>query len=411
MMKKTIISFAIAGLLLGSSTAYAATTTQSVEQLIAQLQAQIIALNTQLSALKAAQTNVSTGKQSVNETLQLIGDLKEGMTGEQVALLQAALAADTSIYPEGQVTGYYGKLTTQAIKRFQKKHGLETNGKMNSKTIAQINKILKENKVSREDDDRDDDRDDKRGRICIPPGHTVASGWLKKEREKGNNGRGNGTIKWTTDGLLIPFCNMKASSTPATKDTVAPTLSALAVSGVSATGATLTWTTNEPTKAMVYLGTTSPVSTSSAAWTNGSLVSAHSATLSGLTANTAYFYVVSVKDAAGNAALSTQGTFTTSVTPDTTAPSISSIVATPTSSSTATVTWTTSEAASSKIYFGTTTPVATSSATALFDATLVSLHSMSIGGLSASTTYRAVVESKDASGNAVTSSEFSWISL
>jgi peptidoglycan hydrolase-like protein with peptidoglycan-binding domain len=408
MMKKTLISFAIAGLLLGASTASAATTTPSVDQLIAQLKEQILSLNTQLAALKAAQANVSTSKQSVNETLKLIGSLKEGMTGEQVILLQTALAADTSVYPEGKVTGYYGKLTTQAIKRFQKKHGLDMSGSMSSSTIARLNKVLEDNHVSREDDDRDEHK----GKLCIPPGHTIASGWLKKEREKENRGKGNGTIKWEDRDLILPLCSSKGSTTPIVKDTTAPTFTSVSTTGISATGATVTWTTNEAATAALFLGTSSPVSTTSnATWSNGVFTTTQSATLTGLSANTVYYYVLVVKDMAGNKTVSAQGTFTTGLTPDTTAPVISALGATPTSSTTATVTWTTNEAASSKIYFGTTTPVATSSATALFDGTLVTAHSMSIAGLSASTTYRAVVESRDAANNAVTSSEFSWTSL
>ena len=37
----------------------------------------------------------------------------------QVSELQAFLALDSSIYPEGIVTGYYGTLTTAAVERFQ----------------------------------------------------------------------------------------------------------------------------------------------------------------------------------------------------------------------------------------------------------------------------------------------------
>ena len=45
-------------------------------------------------------------------------------TAGQVSALQKFLARDASIYPEGYVTGYYGPLTEQAVKRFQSRHGL-----------------------------------------------------------------------------------------------------------------------------------------------------------------------------------------------------------------------------------------------------------------------------------------------
>ena len=397
-MKHTMIGLVVAGMLLGATTASAATTTPSVDQLIAQLKAQIEVLNAQLSALRSAQSSVSTSKQEVKETLKLISELREGMSGEQVTLLQSALAADASVYPEAQLSGYYGKYTKEALKRFQKKQGLPVTGKMSSSTIDALNKVLAEQRITREN-----------GRICVPPGHLIASGWLKKEREKDNRGKGNGTIRWEKDGLLIPYCNQKGSTTPVTIDTTAPTFSAITVAALSNTSATITWTTSEQAKSVIYVGTTSPVATTTAAWTDSSMVTAHSAVLSGLVADTNYRFVVLAKDAAGNVSLSGETTFKTAVTPDTTAPVISSIVATPTSSTTATIAWTTNEAATSKVYFSTTTPVTSGAMVA--DAAFVTAHAMSITGLSASTTYRAIVVGNDAAGNTATSSEFMWTSL
>ena len=47
-----------------------------------------------------------------------------GARGEQVTILQAKLATDSSIYPEGLVTGYYGRVTKAAVGRFQEKYKL-----------------------------------------------------------------------------------------------------------------------------------------------------------------------------------------------------------------------------------------------------------------------------------------------
>lgn len=411
-MKKTFITIATTLLLMGGTTAYAATNTASVDQLIAQLQAQIATLMTQLNALKSAQATVSTSQTSINETLSLIGNLKEGMSGEQVLLLQTALASDPDIYPEGEVSGYYGKLTTQAIKRFQKKYNLSQTGSTGNETTKELNKLLKKHQLSRERDrDDDDGRESKKiGRFCIPPGHAVASGWLKKTRESSGKGHGNGNTKWTNDGLLIPFCNTKnGSTTPNTNDTVAPLISSPGVTAVNSNGATITWTTNENTRGSIYVGTTSPVGTSSAIWSQGSFTLGHSAALSGLSANTVYYFIVKATDGAGNATLATQGTFTTSVGPDTVAPVITNVLGTSTSKTTATVSWTTNENASSKVYFGTTTPVLTGAATALFDGALVTAHQLSIAGLISSTTYYAVVESRDTANNFATSSQISFV--
>ena len=50
------------------------------------------------------------------------------MSGSDVTGLQAFLAADSRIYPEGTVSGYYGALTEKAVKSFQQRHSLVTSG-------------------------------------------------------------------------------------------------------------------------------------------------------------------------------------------------------------------------------------------------------------------------------------------
>ena len=42
--------------------------------------------------------------------------------------MQKFLAKDSLIYPEGFITGFFGGHTKDAIKRFQKKHGIFVNG-------------------------------------------------------------------------------------------------------------------------------------------------------------------------------------------------------------------------------------------------------------------------------------------
>ncbi len=184
-MKKTISTFIVVALLFGgTSFTFAETpTTASTATLIAQLQAQIADLLAKVTAMKKAQTDLVSSQQDVNSTLMLIGNLKEGMTSEQVMLLQTVLASDASIYPEGKITGYYGKLTTKAIKRFQKLHGLHGDGtNTSSSTKKIINEILRNAPLSREN--KEHGKKDS-GQLCIttPPGHLIAPGWLKN---KGN---------------------------------------------------------------------------------------------------------------------------------------------------------------------------------------------------------------------------------
>ena len=58
--------------------------------------------------------------------------LTTGSRGEEVRSLQQSLASDPTLYPEGLITGYYGKATESAVKRFQKKYGIVSSGDTNT---------------------------------------------------------------------------------------------------------------------------------------------------------------------------------------------------------------------------------------------------------------------------------------
>ena len=98
------------------------------------------------------------------------------------------------------------------------------------------------------------------------------------------------------------------------------------------------------------------------------------------------------RDAAGN--WSTAATDT--IVLDTTAPTISGRTATNITGSSAQITWTTNEAATSRVEYGLTTSYG--SLTTL-DATLVTAHSVALTGLAPNTTYNYRVRSIDAAGN------------
>ena len=90
-------------------------------------------------------------------------------------------------------------------------------------------------------------------------------------------------------------------------------------------------------------------------------------------------------------------------TPDTVAPVISAVVTSGVASTTAAVSWNTNELATGKLYFGTSTPLTTF----VYNPTLSLTRTQSLTGLIASTTYRLLLESKDAQGNtATTTSSF-----
>lgn len=75
---------------------------------------------------------------------------------------------------------------------------------------------------------------------------------------------------------------------------------------------------------------------------------------------------------------------------------------------TAQVTWSTNEVATSKVYYGTTTPLVLNSAARVSNSSLVTSHSLELINLTASTTYNMVVESSDGAVNTATSSESSF---
>ncbi len=96
---------------------------------------------------------------------------------------------------------------------------------------------------------------------------------------------------------------------------------------------------------------------------------------------------------------------------DVSAPVISSTSATNITTSTAGITWTTNELATSKVYFSTSTPVNLATAANVLGASFVTSHAVGLSGLNAGTTYFYVVESKDAANNTATSTENSFATL
>jgi peptidoglycan hydrolase-like protein with peptidoglycan-binding domain len=61
-------------------------------------------------------------------TRSLYLGLRDEIAGGQVSELQKFLAKDQEVYPEGLVTGYYGRLTEKAVQRWQAKYGVISSG-------------------------------------------------------------------------------------------------------------------------------------------------------------------------------------------------------------------------------------------------------------------------------------------
>jgi len=183
-------------------------------------------------------------------------------------------------------------------------------------------------------------------------------------------------------------------------DITPPAISGITITNITSTGANVTWTTNESADTQVQYGITTAYGSSTTL--NTSMVLSHTQSLTGLQSSTLYNFRVLSRDAAGNLATSGNNIFTTAAPLDTTPPVISGITASNMTSTSATVTWATNEAATSSVEYGTTTAYGSSS---VLDSTLVTSHSTGLSGLIGSTTYHYRVKSSDAAGNLATSGD------
>ncbi len=103
---------------------------------------------------------VTEGKKNTNQTISKTGyltleevsgnpsvscvipEMKQGSGNKSVYLLQMVLK-QAGYYPEGFITGYYGKLTTKAVQAFQKGNNLTPNsGHIDSQTANALNQLV-----------------------------------------------------------------------------------------------------------------------------------------------------------------------------------------------------------------------------------------------------------------------------
>jgi len=273
-----------------------ATSTASLQELIQllrkqieELRAKIATVIEQIESLRQVRQEVKEEVKEIKVTLKLIRQLRRGMSGEDVKLLQEILTTDPEVYPEGLITGYFGPLTEKAVKRFQKIAGIEQVGIVGPKTLSKINELLEEGAGTS-------------GKV--PPGLLIAPGIRKKL---------GFAPQPLPDQELPPGIEKKVTPATTTPDTAAPTVSGLTATGTTATSAGITWITDEEADSKVWYSTSTPfiISTSTAVVSSSSLVLSHNLTISDLTASTTYYYLVSSTDDSGNTATSTEQSFTT----------------------------------------------------------------------------------------------------
>ena len=137
-MRKFLYASFIPLLLVGvmlTPSAHAETTTTNNDATVAKIQA----LMTQLAEM---QKQFAALQGEIKEVLA--SGLKEGSTSDDVKRIQEILATDSTIYPEGKVTGYFGPMTKEAIMRFQKRHELTMTGIVDDETKAFLEGYMEE---------------------------------------------------------------------------------------------------------------------------------------------------------------------------------------------------------------------------------------------------------------------------
>ena len=234
-------------------------------------------------------------------------------------------------------------------------------------------------------------------------GHLIAPGWIKHH--------GTTTV---ASHCFLPFgiakkLGLERPSRPATttpQDMTAPSVFVV-TSGTGTTTATITWFTTEHADSQVAYGTTTSYGSVTAL--NSGMTFLHSVTITGLAPATTYHFQVKSRDASGNLGTSADGTFTTKSLPDTAAPVLSALSVSGLGSTTATISWATDEPATSKVYVASGTSLDLATADAVLNTDLVTNHAITVGGLSASTTYSFAVRSQDAAGNTATSGTSSFV--
>jgi len=186
-------------------------------------------------------------------------------------------------------------------------------------------------------------------------------------------------IYFTSSYFFIP------SSIPAIKDIV--------VSDITAIGAVITWTTDQPATSQTVYGSTPDFGLTTAF--DEELVTSHTVEITGLEPDATYYFKVISRSAGGKEIRSNTGQLAT-LPVDTVSPMISKVNVAGYTGETATITWETDEDATGQVEYGETDAYGN---LATFDGEPTTVHSIELTGLQPNTTYHFRVRSTDESGN------------
>ena len=346
---------------LALDTATSTTSISALQSLVATLEAELQALTVQKTAAPAV---------AFTRTLSI------GSKGADVSTLQQVLM-NAGFYTYPTITGYFGAATEKALAAYQSAHDLDPVGYAGPKTRALLNSVV--NTLGSSSQAQSPVTSPSR----LSPATTTTP----------SSSAGITTLFPVTPGYGGGGGAPASASAPV-PDTTAPSVTLTlptASSTVSGSSVTLTATASDNVAVAnvqfkvdgTNIGsaiTSSPYTTS---WNSTGVIDGYHA-----------LYAVA-KDTSGNYATSSIG-----VSVRNTPPVLSAISSgTPAATSTV-ITWTTDEPATSQVNYGTTT----SDGIASSSATLVTSHSITLTGLTASSTYDFQVKSVDAEGNTSTSS-------
>ncbi len=122
-MKNLIRAIAVSLLVLPVFAGAQSTASTDIAAQAQALLAQILQLQQQLGLSTGAAPGTTSGGVCYSGT-----QLKPGSRGAAVTELQKYLAADSSVYPLGTISGYYGTLTQAAVGRWQARAGIVSSG-------------------------------------------------------------------------------------------------------------------------------------------------------------------------------------------------------------------------------------------------------------------------------------------
>lgn len=212
---------------------------------------------------------------------------------------------------------------------------------------------------------------------------------------------------WLPPGIAKLFERMQEDEEE--EDIIDPTLTNLTTVPATST-ADVSATFDEAVKATLLVATSSGFDVADPdvlTFTHNDFETFHSFSLGGLDPDTEHFFRIAFEDEAGNSVLSDEASFSTDELPDETAPTIIDIDGT-VSTSSLSIEVATNEPTTVTAYASTSSGFDTtdSGLITVSAASLLTLHSLDLTGLSASTTYFLRIVATDDAANATTSAEF-----